>query len=195
MVDTVHVKRSMDRNSELGIGDFYLAKLGNGQVVSEGSLSLKEVQVLLSNHILSQDSMETSTWLPSCAPPNLVMPVEKLGSQPTLLKRTAVQYKDWLLSVAKVKPGHSQFMGWHYPLDRDLFVATDNMMPGVTKSRFTMSDLVKWEELAKIKNGFGSGSTALLEEGTGISSWLGLIKFDPKLLSNRPKLYRSAFDL
>ena len=176
MVDTVHVKRSMDRNSELGIGDFYLAQLGNGQVVTEGSLSLKKVQVLISNQILSQDSMETSTWLPSCAPPNLVMPVEKLGSQPTLLKRTAVLYKDWLLSVSNVKPGQKQFLGWHFPLDRDLFVATDNMMPGVTKSTFTMSDLVKWEELSKIKNGFGSGSTALLEAGTGISSWLGFLK-------------------
>ena len=175
-MDTVHIKRSLERNRELGIGDFYLAKLGNGQVVTEGSLTLKEVQLLISKHILTTDSLETTTWLPSCAPPNLAMPVEKLGSQPTLLKKTAVSYKNWLLSVSNVKPGEGEFLGWHYPLDRDLFVATDSIMSGVSTSTFTMSDLVKWEELSKIKNGFGSGSPSLLERGTGISSWLGFLK-------------------
>ena len=176
MVDTAHIKRSMERNHELGIADFYLAKLGNGQVVTEGSLTLKEVQVLLSKQILSTDSLETSIWLPSCAPPNLAMPVAKLGSQPTLLKKTAVMFKNWLLSETKVKPGEGEFLGWHYPVDRDLFVETDNVMSGVSKSTFTMSDLVKWEALLKIKNGFGCGSTALLESGTGISSWQGFLK-------------------
>ena len=54
-MDTVHIKRSLERNRELGIGDFYLAKLGNGQVVTEGSLTLKEVQLLISKHILTTD--------------------------------------------------------------------------------------------------------------------------------------------
>ena len=178
MVDTVHIQRSLERNLKMGIGDFYLAKLGNGQVVTEGSLNLREVQVLISKHILFRDLLETTTWLPTCAPPNLAMPIEKLGSQPKLLTSTAVSYKNWLLSVTKVKPGEGDFLGWHYPLDRALFVATDSIMPGVSTSTFTMSDLVKWDELSKIKkkNGFGSGSLSLLERGTGIPSWLGFLK-------------------
>ena len=185
MVDTVHIQRSLERNLKMGIGDFYLAKLGNGQVVTEGSLNLREVQVLISKQILFRDSLETTTWLPTCAPPNLPMPIEKLGSQPTMLKKTAVSYKNWLLSVVDVKPGESDFLGWHFPLDRVLFVATDNIMPGVSNSTFTMSDLVKWEELSKIKNGFGSGSTSLLERGTGISSWLGFLKVFIEVYSSR----------
>ena len=175
-MDTVHVKRSMERNREMGIGDFYLAKLGDGQVVTNGSLSLKEVQLLISNQILTTDSLDTSKWLPTSAPPTLPMPIEKLGSKPTLLKKTAVAYKNWLLSVSNVKPGEGSFLGWSFPVDRDLFVETDNLMPGLNSSRFTLSKLVNWKILAQIKNGFGSGSTALLEPGTGISSWLAFLK-------------------
>ena len=114
MVDTVHIRRSVERNRQMGIGDFYLAKLGNGQVVTEGSLSLREVQGLISKQILRTDSPETSTWPPRNAPPSLAMPIEELGSQPTLLKSGIVSHRNWLRSVTKVKPGEGEFLGWHY---------------------------------------------------------------------------------
>ena len=38
MVDTIHVMRNKEWNEEKGIGDFYLARLPSGEVVTEGSM-------------------------------------------------------------------------------------------------------------------------------------------------------------
>ena len=55
-------------------------------------------------------------------------------------------------------------------------VATDRLMAGVNTVSFSLSSLVTWDNIGKLKNGFKSGNPGLLVPGTGVSSWLDFMK-------------------
>ena len=72
--------------------------------------------------------------------------------------------------------GQGEFKGWSYPVDRALFVHCDKYLGSITSATFSMDSILPWTSLGKLKNGLASGNTSLLRPGTGISSWLALLR-------------------
>ena len=174
MVDTVHVKRNCDRNLGLGITDFYLAVDSKNCASFAGSMPLEQAAKVIDNMIVTRDSLVKENWMPSAPAPSLSMDLQELFKKPAVLRPTAVKFSRWLRQGLSL--GEGKLLAWHYPLERDLMVLTDRLMPGVTSSTFSLSSLITWESMGKLSNGFTSGNTSLLEPGTGISSWLNFMK-------------------
>ena len=174
MVDTVHVKRNMERNEKLGISDFYLALGDNGIATVAGSMSLDQAAKEIERLILNRDTMDINTWKPTSLAPSIPLPLPELFKKPSLLSSTAVNLCKWLRQ--DVKLGEGRLLAWSYPVDRDLMVATDRLMAGVNTVSFSLSSLVNWNNIGNLKNGFKSGNRGLLVPGTGVSSWLDFMK-------------------
>ena len=174
MVDTVHVKRNMERNSDLGMRDFYLAVDANDCATFAGSMPLEEACRVIDNMIVTRDSLVIENWLPSQPPPSLPMTLEELFKKPALLRPTAVKFSRWLRQDLGL--GEGRLLGWNFPIGRDLMLLTDRLMPGVTSSTFSLSSLITWLSMGKLSNGFTSGNTSLLQPGTGITSWMNFMK-------------------
>ena len=174
MVDTVHVKRNMERNEGMGIRDFYLSVNSENSSTFAGSMPLEEAVKVIDKMIIARDSLVMENWLPSESAPSLPMGLEELFKKPAVLRQTAVKFGRWLRQDLAL--GEGKLLGWSYPVERDLMVMTDRMMPGVTSSTFSLSSLISWESMGRLSNGFSSGNTNLLEPGTGITSWLNFMK-------------------
>ena len=160
MVDTVHVRRNMERNQHLGISDFYLALGDNGIATVAGSMSLDQAAKEIERLILNRDTMDINSWKPTSLAPSIPLPLVELFKKPSLLSSTAVNLCKWLRQ--DVKLGEGRLLAWRFPVDRDLMVATDRMMSGVTTVSFSLSSLVTWNNIGKLKNGFKSGNRGLL---------------------------------
>ena len=174
MVDTVHVRRNMERNQHLGISDFYLALGDNGIATVAGSMSLDQAAKEIERLILNRDTMDINSWKPTSLAPSIPLPLVELYKKPSMVTSTAVNLCKWLRQ--DVKLGEGRLLAWSFPVDRDLMVATDKMMSGVNTVSFSLSSLVTWANIGKLKNGFKSGNRGLLVPGTGVSSWLDFMK-------------------
>ena len=174
MVDTVHVKRNMERNARLGVKDFYLTEDDKNCATFAGSMTLEEASKVIEKAIVTRNSLVIENWLPSMPAPSLPMELEEVFKKPAVLRTTAVKFARWLRQDRAL--GEGKLLGWSYPVERDLMVLTDRIMPGVTSTTFSLSTLIAWESMGKLSNGFSSGSTSLLEPGTGITSWLNFMK-------------------
>ena len=170
----MHVKRNIDRNIDLGLRDFYLAVDGNNCATFAGSMPLEEACKVIESMIVTRDALVIENWMPSKPPPSLPMTLENLFKKPALLRPTATKFSRWLRQDLGL--GEGKLLAWSYPIERDMMVVTDSLMPGVTSSTFSLSSLITWASMGKLTNGFTSGNTGLLEPGTGISSWLNFMK-------------------
>ena len=123
MVDTSNVLSQMELNADLGLKDFYLVEHANDMVKYSGSLSLERVQEILKNKIVQEGTMDTSRWLPASDPPKLPASIEIVMKKPDMLKHAAGEHMAWMLSSQGLqKPGDDGFLGWAYPVRRDLFL-------------------------------------------------------------------------
>ena len=174
MVDTVHVTRNIERNATLGISDFYLAVDAGNSPSFAGSMALEEAVKVIDNMIITRDSLVIGKWFPTSAPPSFPMDLGQLFKNPVLMRNTAVKFCKWLRQDLSL--GDGKLLGWSYPVERDLFVLTDRLMPGITSTTFSLSSLIAWLSMTQLTNGFSSGNTRLLEAGTGITSWLNFLK-------------------
>ena len=174
MVDTVHVRRNMEHNQHLGISDFYLALGDNGFAAVAGSMSLDQAAKEIERLILNRDTMDINSWKPTSLAPSIPLPLVELYKKPSMVTSTAVNLCKWLRQ--DVKLGEGRPLAWSYPVDRDLMVVTDRLMAGVNTVSFSLSSLVTWDNIGKLKNGFKSGNRGLLVPGTGVSSWLDFMK-------------------
>ena len=164
----------MERNAGLGIRDFYLA-IGVGNTASfAGSMPLEEASKVISDMIITRDSLVIGNWFPTSSPPLFPMRLEELFKNPVLMRNTAVKFSRWLRQDLGL--GEGNLLGWSFPVERDMFVLTDRLMPGITSTTFSLSSLIAWQSMGKVTNGFSSGNTRLLEAGTGITSWLNFMK-------------------
>jgi hypothetical protein len=75
----------------------------------------------------------------------------------------------------KISPPQSGFLGWYYPADRALFMATNKDMPKMYNNTFVMNEIVQWEKLAKL-GGLANGTLELLQPGTGVASWQAFLR-------------------
>ena len=175
MVESVDVQKSMERNLERGIQDFYLADYGGGDVRVQGSLSLEAAVEVTRQKLLTRDSRKTSSWLPRTPPPPLILPIKKLFSRPDAVKSTASQYMKWILKCQGLKMGEGDFLGWHYPVARASFLLTDKYLASVSPT-FSLATLLPWGSLARLRKGLSSGSTALLNPASGLTSWLAFLR-------------------
>ena len=57
-----------------------------------------------------------------------------------------------------------------------MFVYCDKYLGSITSAMFCMDQILPWTNLGKLKNGLASGNISLLRPGTGITSWLAVLR-------------------
>ena len=177
MVDTSNVLSQMELNANLGLKDFYLVEHANGMVEYSGSLSLERVQEILKNKIVQEGTMDTSRWLPASDPPKLPASIEIVMKKPDMLKHAAGEHMAWMLSSQGLqKPGDDGFLGWAYPVRRDLFLFNSKSLSSFKGNYLSMEEIVPWSRLKNLKNGFQAGARTLLLPNSGVQAWLGFLR-------------------
>lgn len=53
---------------------------------------------------------------------------------------------------------------------------TDDLLATHTKATLVMEDVIAWEDLKVVRNGFASGDVSKLKAGSGLKSWLGFLR-------------------
>ena len=177
MVDTVNVTRQMKRNANLGISDFYLVEDTEGKVDFTGTMDLDRVLEIVKGKVLEQKSCEMSTWVPVKPLPQLPAALDQVMKAPDLLKKTANSFIEWLLAKQNIKKvGDPGFVGWSFPIDRQLFVVNDKALSSFTGPTFSLEQIVPWSSLKGLKNGFQAGARNLLLPQSGIKAWLSFLR-------------------
>ena len=177
MVDTVNVARQMARNANLGITDFYLVETLDGKVEFAGTMDLERVLELVKSKVLETKSCDMSAWVPDKPLPPLPAALDEVFKAPDLLKKTANSFIEWLMAKQNIKRvGDAGFVGWSFPMDRQLFVVNDKALSSFTGPTFSLEQIVPWSSLKGLKNGFQAGARNLLLPQSGIKAWLSFLR-------------------
>ena len=173
----MNVARQMQRNANLGICDFYLVEDQEGKVDFTGTMDLERVLEIVKAKVLEQKSCDMSTWVPSKPLPKLPASLEQVFKVPDLLKKTSNSYIEWLLAKQNVKRvGDGNFVGWSFPIDRQLFVVNDKALSAFSGPTFSLEQIVPWSSLKGLKNGFQAGARNLLLPQSSIKAWLAFLR-------------------
>ena len=126
MVDTVNVTRQMERNANLGISDFFLVEHEDGKSEWAGTMDLRRVLEIVQKKVIEEECCNTAKWIPEKPLPDFPSTLDQVLKSPDLLKKSAKLCMEWLLSHQRIKKaGDEGFLGWSFPIDRDLFVIND----------------------------------------------------------------------
>ena len=94
--------------------------------------------------VLEQKSCDVSTWIPTNPLPELPAPLEQVLKAPDLLKKTANSFIEWLLAKQNLKrAGDDNFVGWSFPIDRQLFVVNDKALSSFSGPTFSLESCSK----------------------------------------------------
>ena len=86
-------------------------------------------------------------------------------------------YIEWLLAKQNVKrAGNDNFVGWSFPIDRQLFVVNDKALSSFSGPTFSLEQIVPWSSLKGLKNGFQAGARNLLLPRSSIKAWLAFLR-------------------
>ena len=140
-----------------------------------GTMDLNRVLEIMKAKVLEQKSCEMSTWVP--VKPRLQLPaaLDKVLKAPFEEDRNS--FIEWLLAKQNIKKvGDAGFVGWSFPIDRQLFVVNDKALLSFSGPTFSLEQIVPWSSLKGLKNGFQAGARNLLLPQSGIKAWLSFLR-------------------